>query len=194
MDSLTQIVLGAAVAELTIGRKVGNRAIVWGAAAGTIPDLDVYAGFFFDDLTKNEMHRAFSHSLFFCLIAAPIFSWLVMKKEKLFMSSFIAIVLGLFVLNGASMKGWLIVLGIFAALMIPVWRMKPVAERSTRKDWTRMMFWTLFTHPLLDAHTSWGTQLLWPLPWKYSWEQHFRSRPNVYRAIPALYDRCPLYS
>ena len=41
MDSLTQIVLGASVGEAALGRKVGNRAMVWGAIAGTIPDLDV---------------------------------------------------------------------------------------------------------------------------------------------------------
>ena len=38
MDSLTQIVLGGAVGEAVLGKKVGNRAILWGAVAGTIPD------------------------------------------------------------------------------------------------------------------------------------------------------------
>ena len=41
MDSLTQIVLGAAVGEAVLGRKIGNKAILYGAIAGTIPDLDV---------------------------------------------------------------------------------------------------------------------------------------------------------
>ena len=31
MDSLTQIVLGASVAEATLGKKIGNKAIVLGA-------------------------------------------------------------------------------------------------------------------------------------------------------------------
>ena len=43
MDSLTQIVLGASMGEMVAGRKIGNRAMVWGAAAATIPDLDVFA-------------------------------------------------------------------------------------------------------------------------------------------------------
>ena len=46
MDSLTQIVLGASVGEAALGRKVGNRAMVWGAIAGTIPDLDVISNGF----------------------------------------------------------------------------------------------------------------------------------------------------
>ena len=54
MDSLTQIVLGAAVGEVMLGRKVGNRAILWGAVAGTIPDLDVYCGYLFDDLSGDD--------------------------------------------------------------------------------------------------------------------------------------------
>ena len=46
MDSLTQITLGAAVGEIVLGRKIGNRALFWGAVGGTIPDLDVFAAFF----------------------------------------------------------------------------------------------------------------------------------------------------
>jgi inner membrane protein len=42
MDSLTQIVLGGAVGELIAGRRMGNKAVLWGAIAGTIPDLDVF--------------------------------------------------------------------------------------------------------------------------------------------------------
>ena len=65
MDSLTQIVLGASVAEATLGKKIGNKAIVLGAIAGTIPDLDIVTRFFVDDLTASVMHRGFSHSLIF---------------------------------------------------------------------------------------------------------------------------------
>ena len=41
MDSLTQIVLGAAVGEAVLGKKVGNKAMFYGAIAGTVPDLDL---------------------------------------------------------------------------------------------------------------------------------------------------------
>ncbi|MGB0250280.1 MAG: metal-dependent hydrolase, partial [Flavobacteriales bacterium] len=46
MDSLSQIVLGAAVGEAVLGKKLGNRAMVWGAVAGTLPDMDVLGQFF----------------------------------------------------------------------------------------------------------------------------------------------------
>jgi inner membrane protein len=41
MDSLIQIVLGAAVGEAVLGKKAGNKAMLYGAIAGTIPNLDV---------------------------------------------------------------------------------------------------------------------------------------------------------
>ena len=70
MDSLTQIILGAAVGEVALGRKAGNRAMLWGGIAGTIPDLDVFANFFTDEMTALAFHRGFMHSLFFATLFA----------------------------------------------------------------------------------------------------------------------------
>jgi inner membrane protein len=64
MDSLTQITLGAAVGEVVLGKKVGNKAILWGAVAGTIPDLDVAFGVFMEPVQRLVFHRGFSHSIF----------------------------------------------------------------------------------------------------------------------------------
>jgi len=133
MDSLTQIVLGASVAEVALGKKIGNKAILWGAIAGTIPDLDVIAKLFTDIVTANEIHRGFSHSILFCLLASPLLGWLARKiHSKLDVS-------------------W--------------------------KEWTNMMFWALVTHPMLDAHTTWGTQLFWPLDIKVSYQNIFVADP-----------------
>jgi len=63
MDSLTQIVLGAAVGEAVLGRKVGNRAMLWGGICGTLPDLDVLANAMSDPMSALAYHRAFTHSL-----------------------------------------------------------------------------------------------------------------------------------
>ena len=41
MDSITQAVLGAAVGETVLGKKIGHRAAIIGAIVGTIPDLDI---------------------------------------------------------------------------------------------------------------------------------------------------------
>ncbi|NAY90931.1 metal-dependent hydrolase [Muricauda sp. JGD-17] len=118
MDSLTQIVLGAAVGEATLGKKVGNKALLYGAIAGTIPDLDILANIFTDTITAIEFHRGFSHSIVFSMLFAPILGWTVNKLER------------------KSNLGW--------------------------KPWAKLFFWGLFTHPLLDSFTTWGTQLFWP--------------------------------
>lgn len=82
MDSLTQIVLGAAVGEAVLGKKVGNKALLYGAISGTIPDLDVIANFFTDTITAIEWHRGFSHSIVFSIVMAPLFGWLVNAIER----------------------------------------------------------------------------------------------------------------
>lgn len=81
MDSLTQIVLGAACGEAVLGRKIGNKALLFGAIGGTIPDLDVFAGAI---LFKNEIdamlfHRGFMHSILFSILGAFLFGWLAYK-------------------------------------------------------------------------------------------------------------------
>lgn len=129
MDSLTQIVLGAAVGEAVLGKKVGNKAMLYGAIAGTIPDLDVLSEYFVDTVTALEMHRGFSHSIVFAVLSAPLFGWLISKIEK--------------------------------------------NSPATWRDWSWLMFWGLFTHPLLDAHTTWGTQLFWPLDIRLEYKNIF---------------------
>lgn len=117
MDSLTQIVLGAAVGEAVLGKKVGNKAMAWGAVAGTIPDLDVLSGFFLNDFESLLFHRGFSHSILFAIIASPILAYLVNKIH---------------------------------------------ASDATFRDWLRLFFWCIVTHPLLDIFTNYGTQLFYP--------------------------------
>ena len=129
MDSLTQIVLGAAVGEATLGKKVGNKALLYGAIAGTIPDLDVISNYFTDTITAIEWHRGFGHSILFCVLFAPVFGWLVSKLER------------------KRGIGW--------------------------KPWSLLFFWCLFTHPLLDAFTTWGTQLFWPLDTRLAFNSIF---------------------
>ncbi len=81
MDSLSQIVLGAAVGNQVLGKNIGNKAILYGAIIGTIPDLDVLCGKFLDPLTATEIHRGFSHSLLFFLFLSPILGWVLQKLE-----------------------------------------------------------------------------------------------------------------
>jgi len=75
MDSLTQITLGAAVGEAILGRQLGNRAIVWGAVFGTVPDLDIVFTPFQDSIQFLVHHRGLSHSLLAVFVATPVLAW-----------------------------------------------------------------------------------------------------------------------
>ncbi len=127
MDSLTQIVLGAAVGEAVLGKKIGNKAMVLGAIAGTIPDFDVAAGFFTDTVSALEIHRGFTHSIVFAVVVGLLFAWMLSLWDK----------------------------------------------RATLKEWWLFWFLTFVTHPMLDAHTTWGTQLFWPFEIRLAYKNIF---------------------
>jgi len=80
MDTLTQIALGAAVGEATLGHKVGNRAIAWGAVCGTLPDLDLLVPLG-DAVRDFTYHRSASHSLFVLAALTPLVVWLILKAH-----------------------------------------------------------------------------------------------------------------
>lgn len=124
MDSLTQIVLGAACGEVALGKKIGNKALLYGAIGGTIPDLDVIIGsiVFQNEIDTMAFHRGIMHSIVFAVIAAPLIAYLV---------------------------HWLYDRG------------KRQGTTTTR-DWIWLFFLSIFTHPILDSFTPYGTQLLAP--------------------------------
>ena len=73
MDSVSQIALGAAVAVATMGRRTAVwKAALWGAVAGTLPDLDVLIDHG-DPIANMVLHRAESHAPFWLtLISLPL--------------------------------------------------------------------------------------------------------------------------
>jgi inner membrane protein len=112
--------------------------MLYGAIAGTIPDLDVLARQFTDTTMALDIHRGFTHSVVFSVLFAPLFGWLVSRYER-----------------SGDFRGW---------------------------SW--LFFWAFFTHPLLDAHTTWGTQLFWPFDLRLAFQTIFVIDP-VY-TVPFL--------
>lgn len=84
MDSLSQIVLGAAVANAVAGRELRNKALVIGGVAATLPDLDVLALFFTDHLSAVEFHRGITHSVFTAFFVSFVFGYglYIWQKNK----------------------------------------------------------------------------------------------------------------
>jgi inner membrane protein len=129
MDSLTQLVFGAALGEAALGKKLGNKAVLWGAAAGSLADMDVIPGMFLDTPDRLLFHRGFSHSLVFVVLATLFFAWLFSK----------------------------------------IYKQKPIS----RKEWL-FFFGIIFTGSILiDALTTYGTQLLWPLKYRFEFNTLF---------------------
>ena len=82
MDLVTQTVLGGAVGEMVLGKKAGNKAIMWGAVGGLIPDLDIFVAPFFNEVDGLFVHRGFSHAIIFAFLLAPVLGWLIHRIHK----------------------------------------------------------------------------------------------------------------
>ncbi|MFB6271748.1 MAG: metal-dependent hydrolase, partial [Salinibacter sp.] len=79
MDTVTQITLGAAVGEATAGREAGNKAPLWGAVFGLLPDLDVLANPFLSEAQALTFHRSLTHSLLFIAVVTPLAAFLLRR-------------------------------------------------------------------------------------------------------------------
>ena len=79
MDSVSQLALGAAVGVAVMGHRTAVwKAALWGAVAGTLPDLDVF--FDYGDAIRNmTQHRSHSHALFWLTLGAPVLAWIVSR-------------------------------------------------------------------------------------------------------------------
>jgi len=145
MDSLTQIALGSAVSVAVMGRRTAVwKAALWGAVAGTLPDLDSFIDHG-NAILNMTRHRAESHSLLLLTLVSPLLAW-----------------------AASSIHGdrpW------FQRRAAPSGNSTPLGGSDPRSNgawgplfwrWWLALWLVLFTHPLLDTMTVYGTQLLQP--------------------------------
>lgn len=123
MDTVTQMLFGAVVAQAGFRRRLGRRAIVAGAVLASVPDFDIAVGWIGDTFTVWQHHRGLTHALIFAPLAGPLLGWLLWRFDR-----------------GS--------------------RTDP--EPGRLRAWIWLAIIVLFTHPLIDLFTSYGTQLLWP--------------------------------
>ncbi len=79
MEPITQALLGAATAELVVGRELHGRALGWGAAIGLSPDLDVLLGGLHNGYGEWLYHRGTTHSLWFGFVMGPLLGWILWR-------------------------------------------------------------------------------------------------------------------
>ncbi len=82
MDSLTHIALGACIGEAFFERGFGKKAMIWGALAQSIPDIDFIAATWLSTPQALLAHRGFTHSLLFALLIIPVFALAADKIHK----------------------------------------------------------------------------------------------------------------
>jgi inner membrane protein len=186
MDSITQIVLGAACGELVGGRKLGNRAMAWGALGGTLPDMDVLSGLFCDELTATAFHRGFMHSVLFSVMVPWLLGWLAVEFYRrdipgkrgyrlffgitwmiLYLLAALGVNLLSVILTGSvHIQTLLITAGLGIGFGFWLWRdFRRVSTEQVVVSyllWVQLFFWSVITHPLLDCFTNYGTQLWQP--------------------------------
>lgn len=158
MDTVTQAALGAAVGQGFFARKLGRKANWWGAFGGLVPDFDVFMGLFVGQWGELVWHRGPTHALWFGPLAGPLLGWLTWRYYR----------------RKARRRERPdrqappdIGVGPQTAEAKPP---DPAADDAL-PAW--MGLWTLaiFTHPLLDSFTTYGTQLMTPFDdTRFAWD------------------------
>jgi inner membrane protein len=93
MDTITHIALGACAGEILLGKKLGKRAMLLGAVANSIPDIDFVASFWMSPANNLLAHRGFTHSFLFAIIVTPflaLYAEYVHRPHNISMQKWIA--------------------------------------------------------------------------------------------------------
>jgi inner membrane protein len=158
--------------------------MLWGAFGGLLPDFDVFAMFFMDEVSALAFHRGIMHSILFAVLSAfglgglteRLYASGFYKRRgyKALVISFIVAIyallgLGLHNILGATLERAGVVAGFVVTglvILFLLWSryfQKDLAEvNASRKEWSWLFFVSIVTHPILDSFTSFGTQLFEP--------------------------------
>ena len=96
MDTLTHTVLGACLGEAIAGKRLGKKAMLIGALANNLPDIDVITTFWTDSANELLVHRGITHSILFAVLVSPLLALAFQKK---------------FISYDVSFKRWFVLIG-----------------------------------------------------------------------------------
>ncbi len=82
MDSVTQILFGGVVAQAGYRRILGRRATIAGGILGSVPDLDVVAGWIGGPVLAWQQHRGISHAVPVALVYGAALGWLIWRLGR----------------------------------------------------------------------------------------------------------------
>lgn len=81
MDTITHIALGACIGEAVAGKRIGKKALIAGALAQNIPDIDVVSALWMDPSSSVLAHRGLTHSFLFVVVFSVISAWLIDRRS-----------------------------------------------------------------------------------------------------------------
>jgi inner membrane protein len=133
MDSITHIVLGATIGEALAGKKLGKRALLLGAVAQSLPDIDFVASSWLDTSRDVWVHRGITHSFLFVVLLTPLLTLIAQRSMTI---------------------GWR---GIARFGEARTGNGRSGAAPMTRGDWWIFFSLQLFVHIFIDAFNAYGT-------------------------------------
>ncbi len=97
--------MGACLGEGIAGKKLGKKAMLIGALANNLPDIDVITTFWTEPAKELLVHRGITHSILFACIAGPLLAYLFQKT---------------FTKNPISFRRWLLLIqsGLFIHIIM----------------------------------------------------------------------------
>lgn len=132
MDTITQAALGASVGQAFFGRKLGRKANWFGALGGLMPDFDVITNVFLGPWGSLVWHRGPTHAVWFGPVLGPLLGYACWRWYRR------------------------------KSERAPPGSGPDPGAPEALSAWMGLWVLALFTHPLLDVFTSYGTQLLSP--------------------------------
>ena len=167
MDTLTHIVLGAALGEVLAGEKLGKKALLIGAIAANLPDIDFVASFWLDSARDVWFHRGITHSLLFVVVISLLLAWVAWQVDRSGRRT-----------DGSGGADW------------PMRRTDGLVRQADRSTAMTFKQWWLFfgvqmlVHIFIDAFNTYGTGWFEPF-------SSYRVAFNVLFVADPLYS-CPL--
>lgn len=170
MDSITHIVLGATIGEVMAGRRLGKKALLLGAVAQSLPDIDFIASSWLDTSHDVAAHRGITHSILFVVVITSLLAYVASRWYRGagdYPGS------GGAVLSGGS--------GHLVGVERPG---KTVRSGMYFRDWWIFFGLELFVHIFLDAFNAYGTGWFEPF-------SHYRVSFNVLFVADPFYSLWP---
>jgi inner membrane protein len=82
MDTVTQALLGSTVGQAAFGRRLGGKALLWGAVGGALPDLDTFVVAPFGEFATMVHHRGLTHSLWFGPVVGTALGYAIWRRRR----------------------------------------------------------------------------------------------------------------